>query len=58
MEHHIEDMKEEVQKLELQLEELRKKQTEVETQHRRDIESMVVKCFLLRIIIFNENFYL
>ncbi|XP_043527976.1 hyaluronan mediated motility receptor-like isoform X1 [Frieseomelitta varia] len=37
---HIEDMKGEVQKLELQLEELRKKQTDVEEQHRKDIETM------------------
>ncbi|XP_071864189.1 uncharacterized protein isoform X6 [Bombus fervidus] len=40
LEKHIEDMKEEVQKLELQLDELHKKQTEVEEQHRKDIEIM------------------
>ncbi|XP_050477449.1 hyaluronan mediated motility receptor-like isoform X6 [Bombus huntii] len=40
LEKHIEDMKEEVQKLELQLNELHKKQTEVEEQHRKDIEIM------------------
>ena len=59
LEKHIEDMKEEVQKLELQLDELHKKQTEVEEQHRKDIEIMVVKYFLTRsIILFLTNILL
>lgn len=40
-EKHIEDMKDEIRKLETELEELRKKQNEIETQHMKDIESMV-----------------
>lgn len=39
-EKHIEDMKEEVRNLKMQHEELCKKQTEVEEQHRKDIETM------------------
>lgn len=48
-------MKEEVRKLELQLEELRKKQTDVEEQHRKDIETMVLKYFLANTISFAYN---
>lgn len=40
-EKHIEDMKDEIRKLEIELEELRKKQNEIETQHMKDIETMV-----------------
>nr|XP_003706552.1 PREDICTED: hyaluronan mediated motility receptor-like isoform X3 [Megachile rotundata] len=39
-EKHIEDMKGEVQKLQLQLEELFKKQTQMEEQHKKDMEAM------------------
>ncbi|KYN40272.1 Laminin subunit alpha-3 [Trachymyrmex septentrionalis] len=39
-EKHIEDMKDEIRKLEIELEELRKKQDEIETQHMKDIETM------------------
>jgi len=49
-EKHIEDMKDEIQKLETELEELRKKQNEIETQHMKDIETMV------KIIFLNKNF--
>lgn len=40
-EKHIEDMKDDIRKLEAELEELRKKQDEIETQHMKDIETMV-----------------
>ncbi|XP_025988311.1 hyaluronan mediated motility receptor isoform X1 [Solenopsis invicta] len=39
-EKHIEDMKDEIRKLEIEIEELRKKQNEIETQHQKDIETM------------------
>ncbi|XP_012522875.1 hyaluronan mediated motility receptor isoform X2 [Monomorium pharaonis] len=39
-EKHIEDMKDEIQKLEIELEELRKNQNEMETQQKKDIEAM------------------
>lgn len=38
-------MKEEVQKLQSQLEELFKKQSQMEEQHKKDMEAMVVKDF-------------
>lgn len=40
-EKHIEDMKDEIRKLEAELEELRNKQNEIERQHMKDIETMV-----------------
>lgn len=49
-EKHIEDMKDDIRKLEAELEELRKKQDEIETQHMKDIETMV------NIIFLNRNF--
>lgn len=49
-EKHIEDMKDEMRKLETELEELRNKQNEIETQHMKDIETMV------NIIFLNRNF--
>ncbi|XP_011877413.1 PREDICTED: hyaluronan mediated motility receptor-like isoform X4 [Vollenhovia emeryi] len=39
-EKHIEDMKDEMRKLEYELEELRKKQDEIEAQHMKDIEKL------------------
>jgi len=51
-EKHIEDMKDEIRKLETELEELRKKQDEIETQHMKDIETMV------NIISLNRNLLL
>ncbi|XP_070526212.1 restin homolog isoform X3 [Cardiocondyla obscurior] len=39
-EKHIEDMKDEMQKLEFELEELHKKQNEIEMQHMKDIDAM------------------
>lgn len=45
-EKHIEEMKDEIRKLEAELEELRKKQNEIETQHMKDIETMVNILFL------------
>jgi len=49
-EKHIDDMKDEIRKLETELEELRKKQNEIETQHMKDIDTMV------KIIFLNKNF--
>lgn len=45
-EKHIEEMKDDVRKLEAELQELRKKQIEVEEQHTKDIETMVDTIFL------------
>ncbi|OAD52380.1 Laminin subunit alpha-2 [Eufriesea mexicana] len=43
LERHVEDLKQEVRKLELELDELQNKQAKVEEQHRKDIETMVTK---------------
>lgn len=40
-ERHIEEMKEDVRKLEAEIENLHKKQNEMEVQHAEDIEAMV-----------------
>lgn len=40
-EKHIEEMKDDVRKLEAELEELRKKQSNIEEQHTKDLETMV-----------------
>lgn len=47
-EKHIEEMKDDMQKLEAKLEKLRKKQIETEAQHMKDIETMVNMIFLNR----------
>lgn len=44
-ERHIEHMREKVKNLELQLEEAQKKLTEVEEQHKKDIETMVIEYY-------------
>lgn len=51
-ERHIEEMKEDVRKLEAEIAELHKKQNEMEMQHTEDIEAMVNTIFPKREIIY------
>lgn len=51
-EKHIEEMKNDVRKLEAELEKLHKKQIETEAQHAKDIETMVNTIFLNKYCVF------